>query len=301
MSAAVANDSVCRICGGALAPAVAQPRSSYAPRGTYRIDACADCGAGTTQPRPSDDELARCYESTYGYSTHDLIEAEKRRRAGWLLGWSGIRTGRVLDVGCMFGFLLDEAQRAGIATYGIELSRGAAEAARAKGHDVFVGTIEAFANERPQLAGGFDAIFAQHVLEHIAEPRTFLATARSLLRPGGKLIVCVPNFEARLRRLAPSSWGWYQVPVHLHHFSSRALRRVLGDAGLDVVDERTRGGDSLFLVLSALQTLGMSVGSAAGDAQPGFARTALRLFGEVTRPYYALGDDELAVVARAPQ
>jgi SAM-dependent methyltransferase len=290
-------DPTCIVCGGALAPAVARPRSSYAALGAYRIDACGGCGAGATTPRPSAEDLARCYAATYGYSTHDLIEAEKRRRAAALLDWADLAAGRILDVGCMFGFLLDEARDRGLTVHGIELSAGAAVIAAGKRHDVFTGTIEAFAAARPGLR--FDAIFAQHVLEHVPDPRGFLGVARSLLAPGGTLVLCVPNFEARLRKLAPSGWGWYQVPVHLHHFSRRALRRLLGDAGLEVAAERTRGGDTLFLMLSALQTLGVSVGSAAGGALPGLARHVLRVLGEVTRPYYALGDDELSVIARA--
>src|SRR4051794_7502896 len=291
-------DPACIVCGGPLGPAVARPRSSYAPLGSYRIDACGGCGAGATMPRPSAEELARCYEATYGYSTHDLIEAEKRRRAAALLDWSGVSAGRILDIGCMFGFLLDEAARRGLAASGIELSAGAAAAAAAKGHDVFTGTIEGFARDRP--GERFEAIFAQHVLEHVPDPRGFLALAHGMLAPGGKLVLCVPNFEARLRRLARSGWGWYQVPVHLHHFSSRALHRLLGDAGLDVVPERTPGGDTLFLMLSALQTLGANLGGPSGDRasrQPRLASAALRVIGEVTRPYYGLGDDELAVIA----
>lgn len=285
----------CIVCNGPLSPAVERPYSSYADRGTWRIDVCQRCGAGATMPRPTDDELARCYEATYGYSTHDLIEAEKRRRAAWLLKWSGVRTGRILDVGCMFGFLLDEARGAGLETHGIELSPGPAQAAANKGHDVFTGTIEEFAAKHPDLK--FDAVFAQHVLEHIPDPREFLATAAKLLTPGGRLVVCVPNFEARLRKLAPSSWGWYQVPVHLHHFSSRALHMLLSDTGFQVSEEKTRGGDTLFLMLSAMQTIGLSAGSAS-NAEPGLARKALRLIGEVTRPYYSLGDDEIAILAR---
>lgn len=287
----------CIVCGGPLVPAVARPRSSYAKLGAYRIDRCSECGAGATMPRPSSDELTACYEASYGYSAHDLIEVEKRRRAAALLQWSGVRTGRILDVGCMFGFLLDEARAAGLVPYGIELSPVAAAAAVARGHDVFTGTIERFAAERPGLT--FSAIFAQHVLEHVEDPRAFLATAKRLLAPGGVVVVCVPNFEARLRRLTPSGWGWYQVPVHLHHFSSRALHRLVADTGFEMVSERTRGGDTLFLALSALQTLGVAVGNQAGGAgEPGLARHALRVLGEVTRPYYALGDDELAIIAR---
>ncbi len=286
----------CVVCDGDLTPAVDRPRSSYAKNGAYRIDECVACGAGATMPRPSDADLAACYESTYGYSTHDLIEPEKRRRSASLLAWSGVKSGTILDVGCMFGFLLDEARAAGLVTYGIELSPGPADAARAKGHDVFTGTLEAFASDRPRLK--FDAIFAQHVLEHIPDPRAFLTTARSMLVPGGKVVLAVPNFDARLRRVVPRAWGWYQVPVHLHHFSSRALQRLLRDAGFDVDGERTRGGDTLFLALSALQSLGVHVGQSGGDGK-GLVKTAFRVLGQMTRPYYALGDDELDVIARA--
>jgi 2-polyprenyl-3-methyl-5-hydroxy-6-metoxy-1,4-benzoquinol methylase len=288
----------CIVCAGPLSSAVTRPFSSYAARGAWRIDVCSQCGAGATMPRPTGEELARCYEATYGYSAHDLIEAEKRRRAAWLLKWSGVRTGRILDVGCMFGFLLDEAKELGVETHGIELSPGPAQAAAAKGHDVFTGTIEEFATKHPKLK--FDAVFAQHVLEHVPDPREFLATAKRMLAPGGRLVVCVPNFEARLRKLTPSGWGWYQVPVHLHHFSSRALHLLLTNTGFSVSEEKTRGGDTLFLMLSAMQSVGLSAGnSAGGGGNQRLARKALRLLGEVTRPYYSLGDDELAIIARA--
>jgi SAM-dependent methyltransferase len=291
------SEQACIVCGGHLGPAVARPRSSYAELGAYRIDACADCGAGATMPRPTEEELERCYEATYGYSTHDLIEVEKCRRAAAILDWSGVRTGKILDVGCMFGFLLDEARARGLVVQGIELSSSAAQAARDKGHQVFTGTLEGFAAQHPKAR--FDAIYAQHVLEHIPDPRAFLATAKQLLAPGGRVVICVPNFEARLRRLTPSGWGWYQVPVHLHHFSSRALQRLMLDAGLEIETERTRGGDTLFLALSALQTIGLSASGAGGGSSAGFAKTALRVVGELTRPYYALGDDELGIIARA--
>ena len=89
------------------------------------------------------------------------------------------------------------------------------------------------------------------------------------------------------------------MPVHLHHFSSKALQQLLRDTGFAIADERTRGGDTLFLLLSGLQSIGVSVGEGGGKQPHGLTRAALRVLGEVTRPYYALGDDELAVIARA--
>jgi len=68
------GDQVCIVCKGRLVPAVARPRSSYAEFGAYRIDRCTECGVGATMPRPTAEELAACYDATYSYSTHDLIE-----------------------------------------------------------------------------------------------------------------------------------------------------------------------------------------------------------------------------------
>jgi 2-polyprenyl-3-methyl-5-hydroxy-6-metoxy-1,4-benzoquinol methylase len=287
----------CIICGGRLVPGVRAPRSSYAAAGAYRIDICSACGAGTTLPRPTERELAAHYDQSYGYGAHDLIEAEKRRRAAWLLRWSGVGAGRVLDVGCMFGFLLDEARKLGLETHGIELAGGPAGVARSKGHEVSAGTIEQYAAAHPERR--FDAIFAQHVLEHVTDPWSFVASAREMLVAGGQLVICVPNFGARLRALAPRSWGWYQVPVHLVHYSRQALERLLREAGFAVGDVRTRGGDTLFLALTALQSLGLASGAASTSSrQPALARAMLGVLGQITRPYVALADDELAVIAR---
>lgn len=293
----MATEQRCVVCGGTLEPAVAHPRSAYTANGEYRIDACRDCGAGMTLPRPTDDDLERCYARSYGYSTHHLIEPEKRRRSAQLLRWSRLRSGRILDIGCMYGFLLDEGSTRGLETFGVELSADAAAIAADKGHHVTTGTVEAFAAAHPEPR--FDAIFAQHVLEHIADPIPFLTAAHRLLVPGGVIVACVPNFAARLRRIAPRAWGWYQVPFHLVHYTPKALTLALRGAGFTVSDTRTRGGDTLFLALSAAQLVGLRQGPAMTEASPVFARAMLRLAGELTRPYYRLGDDELAIVARA--
>jgi len=286
----------CQLCGGALHSSAFHPRSSYAAVGAYRIDVCDRCGAGTTMPRPTPAELDACYAASYGYGAHTLIEGEKRYRSAALVRRAGLDHGRVLDVGCMFGFLLDEARAAGLETWGVELSAEPATAAAARGHRVTTGTLADHVAAHPEVR--FDAIFAQHVVEHLPDPAEFFATAASLLVPGGRLVVGVPNFAARLRRLASDSWGWYQVPVHLHHFTPAALRTLVEAAGLAVTEERTFGGDTLFLALTALQSAGRrsqgSDGAGAGRA----TRATLGALGRLLRPYYKLGDDELVIVAR---
>src|SRR6266536_1737633 len=70
----------------------------------------------------------------------------------------------------------------------------------------------------------FALITLWHVLEHLWAPRRDLQIIRTLLKPGGTLIVEVPNFGDPLRRLFGSSWAYVDVPRHLLQFTPRTLR-----------------------------------------------------------------------------
>lgn len=292
--------TTCAVCGGALRMDIARPASTYAPRGSYGIARCTRCGCGQTLPRPTSNELGTFYSRGYKYDAHTLIAPEKRWRARQVLDLALERGARhVLDIGCMYGYLLDEARaRAARVVTGIELSEGPAKVARAKGHDVFCGTVESFVSERgPEVVGKYDLVVAQHVLEHISDLASFLDSAHRLLAPGGRLCLCVPNYEARGRRLFSEAWAWYQVPVHLHHFGPLALERLVTRHGFRVEDEKKRGGDSLFVLLTILQGLGRA--PAPENAGPGIVgKTILRVASTALLPYYFVGDDELVIVAR---
>jgi SAM-dependent methyltransferase len=286
----------CGACGGATRSDVARPASTYAPRGDYGIATCERCGSGRTVPVPQPDELNAFYAKEYKYDAHLLIAAEKKWRARHILD-TALPAGaqRVLDVGCMYGYLLEEAKARGVKdAMGVELSAGPAKAAVANGLDVFCGSIEDFAAKEP---GKFDLIVAQHVLEHVPDPVGFLECARGLLAPGGKVCICVPNYDARARKVFREAWGWYQVPVHLHHFGPRGLSSVLEEAGFSLDATERRGGDSLFVLMTLLQSLGKMPSSSDAKAPSAIGRALVRTASTLLRPYYFVGDDELLVVA----
>lgn len=291
--------TTCAVCGGRVSDDVARPASTYSPPGTYRIARCASCGCGETLPRPDDAELAAFYAREYKYDAHVLIASEKRWRARRILDVAlrdaSAPVERVLDVGCMYGYLLEEARARGVRdAVGVELSSGPAKDARGRGLDVFQGTIEAFAEQRPEP---FDLVVAQHVLEHVSDLSSFLQTAKKLVAPGGRLCICVPNYDARARKIFREAWGWYQVPVHLHHFGAGSIDRLLDQCGFEVDRHVRRGGDSLFVLLTLLQSVGRAPSSEA--VEPGaVGKAVLRTASAVLRPYYFLGDDELLVLAR---
>jgi SAM-dependent methyltransferase len=243
-------------------------------------------------------ELDAFYAKEYRYDAHLLIAGEKRWRARRILDLAmPSRTARVLDIGCMYGYLLEEARARGAhAAVGVELSAGPARAAGERGLNVFCGTIEAFAAQSKHAP--FDLVVAQHVLEHVPDPAAFLEQARKLLGPIGVLCICVPNYDARARRVFREAWGWYQVPVHLHHFNARGLVNLLDRAGFEPVRTERRGGDSLFVMLTLLQSIGKMPKSDEAQAPGAIGRAVVRTASVLLRPYYAIGDDELLIIAR---
>jgi SAM-dependent methyltransferase len=89
----------------------------------------------------------------------------------------------------------------------------------------------------PEL-GSFDVITLWHVLEHVARPVPLLERLVSLLRPGGVLVVSVPNFRSWQSRLFSGSWFHLDPPRHLVHFDRETLEECLRRAGLEIVAER---------------------------------------------------------------
>ncbi len=107
---------------------------------------------------------------------------------------------------------------------GVELSEAAAHHARdLLGLSVFVGDFLAV----PLAPGTFDVVQLWHVLEHCADPVAALRQAHALLRPGGLLVLAVPNFESLQARLAGRHWFHLDIPRHTVHFRAGALLALL--------------------------------------------------------------------------
>jgi 2-polyprenyl-3-methyl-5-hydroxy-6-metoxy-1,4-benzoquinol methylase len=75
-----------------------------------------------------------------------------------------------------------------------------------------------------------DVVTLFHVLEHLPEPRLTLQSIQRVLRPGGLLIVEVPNWGSHLRRLQGLRWT-YVIDHHLNHFDAHSLSQMAVAAG----------------------------------------------------------------------
>jgi 2-polyprenyl-3-methyl-5-hydroxy-6-metoxy-1,4-benzoquinol methylase len=220
----------CAVCSAREA------RARFAIEGTSaRLVECTRCGTGRLDPMPDEDELGAFYPAEYygepgAAKFHGAIEQLVRlageRHVRFFL--SGLAPGaRVLDVGCGRGVLLSEIARRGFEAHGVERSEEAARGAdpRARIH------IAPSLADAALPASSFDEVIVWHVLEHLRDPRATLAEIHRVLRPGGTLIVAVPNFSSAQARWAGAAWFHLDLPRHLHHFPVAALRGLLEESG----------------------------------------------------------------------
>ena len=113
--------------------------------------------------------------------------------------------GRVLDVGCGTGFLLERLAERGFSGTGIDLSPESVEHARRRLAEIGAAdrltAVVGSAYEPPE--GPYDLIALTDVLEHLEDPRACLAALRAQLAPGGLVVISTPN-----RRSLPGARRW---------------------------------------------------------------------------------------------
>jgi SAM-dependent methyltransferase len=192
---------------------------------------------------------------------------------------------RVLDVGCNLGsFLAVLRDRIGCSVAGLEPAPIPAKYAREHFHlDVREACLDDLADSFAPAS--FDLITLWHVMEHLWAPRRDLDIVRSLLKPGGTLIVEVPNFADPLCRLFGSSWAYVDVPRHLLHFTPRSLRNFLEDAGFTVATLECTGTFRPYSVTISCLFIQFGLGYDPDLEQSAYAATAIRC---ATWPLFAL-------------
>ena len=216
------EDVRCDVCGSdeydvvwrAVLPASVQPTMfSYTGGKRFhgRLVRCRNCGLRYVSPRP------RLTRELYSAVEDPHYEAT---RQGRLRAFSKLLPiisefapagASLLDLGCATGPLLEVARSAGYRTRGVEPSRWASAVASSAGLAVDNCTFEEFRTEER-----FDIVTCLDVLEHVDSPLRVARLARGLLKPGGHLVISVPDFSLWHTKLL-RRFHWLVVLLHYYY------------------------------------------------------------------------------------
>lgn len=171
----------------------------------------------------------------YGYADTSYVDQEPALRATFKrllrnLAKCGLTYGDLLEIGCGYGYLLDEARPFFNNRVGTEFSFQGAEIARATGAEVFVGGAEQVPTDRK-----FDCVIATQVIEHVYEPLLFVRQLVRCTKPDGHIVLATPDIGGALRKVMGERWPSFKAPEHVLYFDFRALSEVMRRAGLQDV------------------------------------------------------------------
>ncbi|MEU5247206.1 class I SAM-dependent methyltransferase [Streptomyces asoensis] len=212
--------------------------------GRFVLDRCEDCGHTFQNPRLSAEGLEFYYRDFYdGLGEKKLGETFGSRtkmyrgRAESMLAHDP-EPKTWLDVGTGHGHFCAAAREVLPATAfdGLDFTDGV-ELAQREGR-VRHGYRGSFPDLAPELAEGYDVVSMFHYLEHSTDPDRELRAALGAVRPGGHLLIEVPDPESRYARLLGRWWLPWLQPQHLHFVPVANLRERLTELGFTVVAEQ---------------------------------------------------------------
>lgn len=187
------------------------------------------------------------------------------RLKAWMLPLIQDGPNSIMDMGCASGRMGEKLLDVGKAkeVFGVEIFESAAEEASRIYQKVFVGDIEAMDLDFKEA---FDYVICGDILEHLKDPYQVVRRIYRWLKPGGCLLVCVPNVRSHrvVRDLVfKGKWEYVDAGImdktHMRFFTRSSCRAMIAEAGFKVYHEQ--------MIIS-------------GPKKNGFDRMTFRLFEE---------------------
>lgn len=215
---------------------------------------CENCDFEFVQPLLNEKQLQKFYPAEEYYSYYDynkMAVLYHRISAFYFSGKSKIfnllfapisplfytyyidEGKSVLEVGCGNGMKLEIYQKYGMKTFGVE-PYGPPTSER----DKKLGIIKKSVKDVSYKKDSFDYIILKEVLEHIPNQKEVLQKCRDWLKPGGKLIITVPNSDGFLKKIFKQNWYGYDVPRHCYNYNPNNLEMFLKKLNFKIIRKR---------------------------------------------------------------
>ncbi len=231
--------SLCPCCGSAAVFPALSAKDYTVSNEVFEIWHCDDCTNRFTQSVPDAGGIGVYYQSAAYVSHSDTQKGFINRlyhivrkhtlssKRKLLQKVTQKKTGSLLDVGAGTGAFVHTLQQAGWQITGLEPDDTArTNAAHKYGIQLLSPSLL-----NSLEASQFDAITLWHVLEHVHELHHYLERFHQLLKPGGRLIIAVPNYTSYDATHYKNCWAAYDVPRHLYHFSPKGMKILANSKG----------------------------------------------------------------------
>lgn len=206
-------------------------RFDFAP---YKLARCAECGLYFCATRLTPRSVAGLYAhhdyfEGQGYNSYAAQEPALRltfRRFLKKLNDRFPLQGALLEIGCGYGYLLDEARPYFQRRVGTDFSPQAVKQAAACGAKIYQGDIGGLPHD-----DRYDCIILAQVIEHVYHPVPLLRAIRDKLKAGGVVAVATPNIGSLWFPLMGRKWASFKIPEHVAFYNRQTLNRLLASAG----------------------------------------------------------------------
>lgn len=245
----------CPVCQAAQQREVFAAKDYTVSNESFMILECPQCSLRYTQGIPDAAHIGPYYHSenyishtnTYKGLVNRLYQAVRKRtirsKVAMVKNVTGLDKGTHLDVGSGTGTFANAMREAGWQTTGLEPDPDA----RAMAKNLYGLDLRETAELYTLPEGHFDVITLWHVMEHVHDLHPYVQRMQQLLKPGGTLIIAVPNYTSKDAEIYGPYWAAYDVPRHLYHFSPASVRALVQQHGLEVKAYKPMWYDSFYI------------------------------------------------------
>ncbi|HSF46539.1 MAG TPA: class I SAM-dependent methyltransferase, partial [Chitinophagaceae bacterium] len=234
----------CPVCSSSKLKFVFKVKDHTVSGEDFAIWECEHCTFRFTQDVPDADAIAPYYKSEEYISHtetrkgfinsayHAVRKFTLQQKRKLVSQVTGLNKGTILDIGCGTGAFLEVMQSAGWKVKGLEPDDSARKIATDRGVPAFP------SGELFSLNEHFNCITMWHVLEHVHDLHRYVEQMKSILEPGGVILVAVPNYTSEDASTYGPFWAAYDVPRHLYHFSPLSMKQLMNQHGMEIIDQK---------------------------------------------------------------
>ena len=228
----------------------------------FTIFECQDCSFHFTQNVPDPEHIAPYYDfqeyishsDTQSSLTdklyHSVREYMLSRKFRLIKKYHHGNHQRILDYGSGTGYFLNKMASKGWEVSGVEIDDDARELSIKN----FKVTVQA-PHQFSASSETYDVITLWHVLEHLYDFKEKIQDFHDWLRPGGLLVLALPNHLSLDAKILGKDWAAYDVPRHLWHFNPAIIKQMAKKYNFKFIGSHNMPMDAFYVSILSNQIL----------------------------------------------